>query len=305
MRSRRAGLVARLAALAAIAMWGVSFVATKAALAEVSPITLIFTRFALGLVVLLLILTIRREPLILPRNSWPMLVLMGFVGIFIHQMLQAHALTVTTAVRTGWLIGLTPIWSAVLAAVFLRENFDFRKTLGLFLGAIGAIVVISRGDISARIFALPETRADLLILVSTVTWAVYTILGQSTLKHLGSARTTTATIFAGWAMMIPFFVGRTGWKEYQHLSSTTIAAIIFLGVGCSGLGYLFWYAALERLEASQVAAFLYLEPMITLLAAVVLLGESVAPTTIVGGIMVLLGVLTVQRSKSRVSAEDL
>ena len=90
-----------------------------------------------------------------------------------------------------------------------------------------------------------------------------------------------------------------GWQEYRHLSSTGVIAILFLGIGCSGLGYLFWYAALERIEASQVAAFLYVEPLITLLAAMVLLGESVAISTLLGGILVLVGVLTVQTAKSR------
>ena len=303
MTSKRPVLLARLASFTAIVMWGVSFVATKAALHEISPVTLIFTRFALGLVVLFLILTLRRVPLIPPRSTWLMLAAMGFVGIFLHQMLQAHALTLTTAVRTGWLIGLTPIWSALLAAVFLRESFGPRKLFGLFLGAAGAVVVITRGEISSRVLALPATRGDLLILMSTVTWAIYTVLGRTTLQRLGSGRATTATMFAGWVMMIPFFIRGAGWQEYQHLSWAALNAIIFLGVGCSGLGYLFWYAALERLDTSQVAAFLYIEPMITLLAAVALLGESVAPTTIVGGIMVLLGVLTVQTSKSRESAE--
>lgn len=303
MTSERPVLLARLAALTAIVMWGVSFVATKAALREISPVTLIFTRFALGLVVLILILTLRREPLIPPRSTWPMLAAMGFVGIFVHQMLQAHALTLTTAVRTGWLIGLTPIWSALLAAVFLREDFGPRKILGLLLGAAGAVVVISRGELSSQVLALPATRGDLLILVSTMTWAIYTVLGRSTLQRLGSGKATTGAMFAGWTMLIPFFVSGAGWKEYQHLSSVTLTAIIFLGVGCSGLGYLFWYAALERIDASQVAAFLYIEPLVTLLAAVALLGESVAPSTIVGGIMVLIGVLTVETAKSRESAE--
>ncbi|HKH83305.1 MAG TPA: DMT family transporter [Gemmatimonadales bacterium] len=298
MTSKRPVLLARLASFTAIVMWGISFVATKAALHEISPVTLIFTRFALGLVVLFLILTLRREPLILPRSTWPTLAAMGFVGIFVHQMLQAHALTLTTAIRTGWLIGLTPIWSALLAAVFLRESFGPRKLFGLFLGAAGAVVVISRGEISPRVLTLPATRGDLLILMSTVTWAIYTVLGRTTLQRLGSVRATTATMFAGWVMMIPFFISGAGWQQYQHLSSAVLTAIIFLGVGCSSLGYLFWYAALERLDTSQVAAFLYIEPLITLLAAVALLGESVSPTTIVGGIMVLLGVLTVQKSKS-------
>ena len=224
---------------------------------------------------------------------------LGFVGIFVHQMLQAHALTVTTAVRTGWLIGLTPLWSAVLAAVFLGESFGPRKVLGLFLGTVGALVLITRGELSARVFALPATRGDLLILASTVNWAIYTILGRQTLKRLGSARAIAAAMFAGWAMLIPFFVSTAGWQEYRSLSSTSVIAIVFLGVGCSGLGYLLWYAALERIEASQVAAFLYLEPLVTLMAAVALLGESVAVSTVLGGVLVLIGVVTVQTAKSR------
>lgn len=299
MTSTRSALTARLAAFAAVVLWGVSFVATKAALREVSPVTLIFTRFALGVAVLFLILTLRRESLIPPRDSWPMLALMGFIGIFVHQMVQAHALTLTTAVRTGWLIGLTPLWSAVLAALFLGEGFGPRKVFGLFLGTVGALVLITKGELSSRVLTLPATRGDLLILASTVNWAIYTILGRKTLNCLGSARATFATMVVGWAMLIPFFASAAGWQEYRHLSSTSVIAILFLGVGCSGLGYLFWYAALECIEASQVAAFLYVEPLVTLLAAVALLGESVAVSTILGGVLVLLGVLIVQTANSR------
>jgi drug/metabolite transporter (DMT)-like permease len=287
-------LAPRVAAFAAVVLWGISFVATKAALRELSPVTLIFTRFALGVLLLVLILSLRRESLIPPRDTWLMLALMGFVGIFLHQMIQVHGLTLTTAVRTGWLIGLTPIWSALLAAIFLGERFGPRKVLGLLLGAIGALLVITRGRLSPDVLALPSTRGDLLVVASTFTWTIYTLLGRDTLKRLGSARATTAAMFIGWAMMIPFFVQGAGWQEYRSLSSTALIAIGFLGIGCSGLGYLFWYAALERIDASQVATFLYIEPVITLLAAVALLGESVAVTTLVGGVLVLLGVLLVQ-----------
>ncbi len=275
-------------------LWGISFVATKAALREISPISLIFTRFCLGAAVLILILAVRREPLLPPRDAWPMLVLMGFVGIFLHQMIQVHGLVLTTAVRTGWLIGVTPIWSAVLAALFLGETFGPRKILGLCVGAVGALLVVTRGEFSSDILALPATRGDLLVLATTVNWAIYTILGRDTLKRVGSTRTITAAMLAGCAMLFPFFVASAGWREYQQLSSTTLIAIVFLGVGCSGLGYLFWYAALERIDASQVAAFLYIEPLVTVVAAVALLGESVAVSTLVGGILVLAGVLIVQ-----------
>jgi drug/metabolite transporter (DMT)-like permease len=297
--SERSVLAARLGVLAAVILWGISFVATKAALREVSPVTLIFTRFALGVAVLFLILKLRRESLVPPRDTWLMLAVMGFVGIFVHQMVQVHGLTLTTAVRTGWLIGLTPIWSAVLAALFLGEGFGPRKVFGLFLGLVGALLVITRGELSSQVLALPATQGDLLILASTVNWAIYTILGRETLKRLGSTRAIAAAMFAGWAMLIPFFVSGAGWQEYRDLSSTSVIAIVFLGVGCSGLGYLFWYAGLERIDTSQVAAFLYLEPVVTLMAAVALLGEPVAISTILGGVLVLVGVLIVQTATSR------
>src|SRR5688500_11808022 len=139
----RSRIVARLAALGAVTIWGISFVATKAALVELSPITLIFTRFALGTAVLWAILAVRRESRSIPRAEWPMLVLMGFVGIFVHQMLQAYGLSLTTAVRTGWLIGLIPIWSAVLGALVLGDGFGARKVAGLMLGAAGAVVLMT------------------------------------------------------------------------------------------------------------------------------------------------------------------
>jgi len=114
----------RLAALAAVILWGISFVATRAALSEISPIPLVFTRFALGTAFLLTLLAVRRRLELPPKESWPALAVMGFLGIFLHQMLQAHGLTLTTAVHTGWLIGLIPIWSALLSAVVLRERLE-------------------------------------------------------------------------------------------------------------------------------------------------------------------------------------
>lgn len=289
----------RLQAFLAIVLWGISFVATRLALREVEPVTLIFTRFALGVALLLTVLAARRVPLLPPRSTWPALATMGFVGIFVHQLLQSYALTLTTAVRTGWLIGIIPIWSALLAAIFLRERFGVGKIAGLALGFLGAALVVTRGRFEPGLLALPSTRGDLLILVSTVTWAVYTVLGHDTIRRLGSLRATAGAMLAGWLMLSPWFLGAGGWRELAHVSNVGWAAILFLGIGCSGLAYWFWYGALERVETSRVAAFLYLEPLVTVAAAVPLLGERVDWSTVAGGAVVLTGVALVQRSGKR------
>src|SRR5688572_26375815 len=106
----------QLAALAAVVIWGASFVATKAALRELAPLPLVVLRFGLGVLFLLAIFAVRRTSPLPARSTWSSLAAMGFVGIFIHQLLQAYGLTMTSATNTGWLIGVIPIWSALLAA---------------------------------------------------------------------------------------------------------------------------------------------------------------------------------------------
>ncbi|HEU5248405.1 MAG TPA: DMT family transporter, partial [Thermoanaerobaculia bacterium] len=239
-----------------------------------------------------------------PRGSWLALLSMGFLGVFVHQLLQAHGLEHTTAVHAGWLIGLIPIWSAILGALFLHERLGALRSAGLLLGLAGAVLVVTRGRVSAASLALPATRGDFLILASTVNWAVYSVVGRRTLTRLGSARTIAFSMLAGWLMLAPIFLARGGWAEWPRISARGWAALLFLGIGCSGFGYLFWYAALERMETSRVAAFLYLEPLVTLAAAVALLGEPVHVTTVAGGLIVLAGVFLVQYGDSSTGVLD-
>jgi drug/metabolite transporter (DMT)-like permease len=279
----------RFLAAVAIVFWGISFVATKAALREVSPSTLIFVRFAIGALVLFAI--VRELP---PRRAWGALAVMGFVGVFVHQMLQAYALTMTSATNTGWLIGITPIWSAILSAIVLRERFGFWKVLGLVGGFAGALLVVTKGDFSVRALGTPSTTGDLMIFLSTINWAVYTVLGHKTIRELGPRRATSGSMLFGAAMLAPVFLIRRGWTEIPRLSATGWSALLFLAVCCSALGYLFWYGALERIEATRVAALLYAEPLVTFIAAALLLGERVSAVVVIGGVLVLASVLVAQ-----------
>lgn len=266
-----------------------SFVATKAVLREIGPVTLIFVRFAIGAAVLAAM--VRTIP---PRDAWPSLALMGFVGVFVHQMLQAYGLTLTSAVHTGWLIGLIPIWSALLSGILLHERFGAAKIIGLAGGFAGALLVITHGRFEHGMLALPSTRGDLLILVSTINWALYSVVGHPTIRRLGPRVATSGAMVFGVLMLAPFFAVQRGWREVPHLSAGGWGALLFLAIGCSALGYLFWYGALERVEVSRVASLLYLEPLVTFAAAVMLLREPVSATAVGGGIVVLASVLLTQ-----------
>ncbi len=285
----------RLGAFLAIVFWGISFVATKAAVGEISPLTLVVLRCAIGVAILQGLLAARGQSFLPPRDSWAALAVMGFVGVFFHQVLQAIGLTMTSAINTGWLIGLIPIWSAILSAIFRNERFGAMQIAGLLLGFAGALLVVTRGNPAGTNFSLPSTKGDLLILASTLNWAIYTVIGHGTIRRLGALRATAAGMLFGLGMLLPFFFALQGWDEIGNLTSVGWSSVLFLGIGSSALGYLFWYGALEKIEAGRVAAFIYIEPLVTLAAAALLLGEPVTATSVIGGIIVLAGVLLVQR----------
>jgi len=184
---------------------------------------------------------------------------------------------------------------AFLAVVFLRERFTASNVLGLALGFAGALLVVTRGQFGGNVLSLPSTRGDLLVLASTVNWAVYSVIGHPVLKRLGSLRATAGGMLLAWLMLAVPMAWAGAWDDYAQLTAAGWAAVLFLGIASSGLGYLFWYGALETIETSKVASLLYIEPLVTLVAAWLLPGERFGVTTIVGGALLLAGVALVQR----------
>ena len=295
---------ARVKAFCAAVIWGASFVATKAAVGEISPVTLIFLRFGIGVVVLAFAVWRLRVFKMVSRRDWLLLMLLGAIGIPIHQGLQANGLVVTAATSVAWLVALTPVFTALLAWLFLSESFGTMKTLGLIIAFLGAIIVISKGSFSADLLRLPSTTGDFLALASAINWAIFTVISKPLLKRLHPTLMIAYVMAIGWIFVLPFLVSAQGWNELSRLTIGGWLAVAFLGVFCSGIAYIFWFDALAHIDASQVSAFIYLEPFVTVAVASVLLSEPFTLITFAGGLTILLGVYLVNRSSASRAADQ-
>jgi len=282
-------------ALAAIVVWGASFVATKIAVREVSPLTVIVLRFALGLGVLVLVVIARREFALPQRRDLGWLVFLGLNGITVHQLLQANGLVTASAINSGWIVALIPVFSAMLAWLVLHEPFGRLKMLGLMLATIGAFLVISRGQLDGGLLRIPATPGDFLMLLSAPNWALFTVLSKRLMSRVSATLMVTYVMAFGWLVTLPLWAGTGGWLDLPHLTLAGWGSVLFLGLLCSGVAYVFWYDALAVAGASQVAAFLYLEPLVTLVVAASLLGEAVTWATLLGGAIILIGVWLVNQ----------
>ncbi|WP_336433363.1 DMT family transporter [[Bacillus] enclensis] len=97
----------------------------------------------------------------------------------------------------------------------------------------------------------------------------------------------------GCFLTLPFMIRNRGWENLTLLSQVEWAHILFLGVFVSGIGYWYWGKALEMMDASKVSMFLYLEPLVTLIAAIILLHEKIMFASILGGVIIILGITMV------------
>ena len=131
--------------------------------------------------------------------------------------------------------------------------------------------------------------------LSAPNWALFTVLSKRILNRMPSALMITYVMAFGWLAVVPLFLGASGWLDIPRLTLAGWGGIAFLGVLCSGVAYTFWYDALEAAGASQVAAFLYIEPIVTVIVAATLIGEQVTWATLMGGAIILLGLWLVNR----------
>src|SRR5512142_3021961 len=152
----------RMKALIAALFWGASFVATKAALAEIHPVTLIVLRFGMGVIVLGFAVFSLKMARWIGWRDLLLLAILGVISITIHQALQATGLLFTSASSMAWLVALNPVFTAILAWLFLSEQFGTVKVLGLITAFAGALVVVTRGQITSETLRLPSTMGDLL-----------------------------------------------------------------------------------------------------------------------------------------------
>src|SRR5512136_1280914 len=127
----RARAVAIAEGLLAVIVWGASFIATKVALADASPVTVVWLRFAMGVAVLGVATMARGQLAVVQARELPTFALLGLIGITLHQWLQSNALVTSRASTSGWIIATTPIFMAVLARLVLRERLALPRIAGI------------------------------------------------------------------------------------------------------------------------------------------------------------------------------
>jgi len=275
------------ALLVQTAISGGTYLVAKRALMEVPVATLVLWRFLISGVVFALLVLVLPGPALPPRRAVPLALVLGFLTGPLNQGLFFAGLQRSTAAHAALLYALTPLGVYLYSMLRGREAPNARAGLGLLLAFVGALVLLLAHGLRALsgVFV-----GDILILGAVTAWVLYTAEGKAFIGEYGALRATAWSMIAGALWLLPL----SPWVLRPELvlgaSPVVTGAILYLALLTSVVSYFLWYWALGRTDASKVAVFSNLQPVVTAVAAWLVLGERIGWEVAVGGVLVLAGV---------------
>lgn len=267
----------------------------KYALEYIPVFVLAFMRFAGASLILFLFV---RKSLAVKLTHLPLLIAAGATGISIHIAFFFYGLSYTSAINAGVLFASAPLFTLLLAAIFLRENVSKRMFLGALIGFAG-IVVVTIPNIQGTVVFSPI--GDVFILISTFALVLYQIISKKLFSYYSAPIVTFYSFVIGAItfspMAINYFIQNPTF--IFELPNTALLALTYGIIFSSLLAYSLWQRGLTKVSASRVGFFLYLEPIVTTTTAVILLNEVITPYFVAGSFLIFGGILVAhQHTKS-------
>jgi drug/metabolite transporter (DMT)-like permease len=272
-------------------LWGGTFIAGRLLAGAVEPASAAFLRFLIASVVMVAVTRRLEGRLRVPQvKLWLPLLLLGMTGVFAYNVLFFYGLRHISAGRASLIVAGTPLVITLLAALFLRERLTFLKITGVLVSLAGAAMVISNGHPTA-LFSGGFGRGEQALVGCVLSWSAYSLIGRSVLRSLPPLTAVCYSSIIG-TVLLAFPAAREG-LFFSHLSAITLhawASLAYLGLCGTALGFSLYYMGIKKIGASRAGIFINLVPVFALLLSWYLLGETIRPAVLAGGLMVLTGV---------------
>jgi drug/metabolite transporter (DMT)-like permease len=268
--------------------WGGSFVANAIALKSIGPIEIASLRFfiAAPLLAIVTYLWKGKEIFKFDIKDLGTFIIMALTGVTLQYVIQVTAQNYTTATNASLLINTSVFFIFFLSAIFLKEKLTRWRIIGSVVGFLGVALLVSKGTLSFDLSG--NALGDILIIVCAFLWAVYSIYGKRIASKYDPLTVLNYLFIIGTFCLLPFYF-LTPHVPVTAIPMDAIAAIVFLALFCSIIAYLVYNVALERMDASRVALYIYFVPLSTIVLAWLILGETMSMASLGGGLMVLLG----------------
>jgi drug/metabolite transporter (DMT)-like permease len=283
-----------LAALGATTIYGINHTIAKGVMPTyVKPFGFIFLRL-LGATLLFWGISFLGPKEKLERRDWGRLLVCAFFGMGINMLSFFKGLDLSTPINSAVLITITPILVVILSALFIKEKITLQRGIGVFMGLIGALALILFGA-EIRQDAANIPLGNLLFIVNATSYGLYLILVKKLLEKYHPFTLMKWMFGIGFIITLPITYMEFTAIQWSHLPLNALGAIAFVIIGTTFLTYLFNVFALTQLKASTVGVFMYLQPLIGIIFAIVAGKDHLTLVKFLAIVLVLIGVYLVSK----------
>ena len=284
------------AAIFTIIVWGTTFISTKVLLTVLNPVVIMFVRLLIGWMALFIAHPQKMKGV--TKKQELTFALGGLSGITLYYFLENMALTLTMASNVGVIVSVSPMFTIILASIFLKSEGKMR--LNFFLGFIVAMIGIGMISFNGAKLEL-NPLGDFLAVGAAFVWAIYSIVTRK-LGDFGYSviQTTRRIFFYGIIFMLPSFFFFDFQLDFMKLMEPKyLFNILYLGLCASALCFVTWNYAVNILGAVKTSIYIYLIPVVTIITSVLVLKEPVTRISIAGTVFAIIGlVLSEYRGKT-------
>lgn len=284
----------------AASLWGGMYVVSKYVLNFIPPLTLVWLRYAIALVVLFAILkTVQiksKTRVTLTKRDWLLLGWIGFIGYFVSIAFQFIGTKLSDA-HTGALItSATPAFIVVFARVVLKEKLTFRKMISVSLATIGVVIVIGwHTTLGSYVIG------SLVLVGAAITWALLSVYVKVASNRLSSLTITTYAVLFALIFTTPTMIWELYLNTIPDPNVLIILGVIYLGVVSTAGAFYLWNKGLELMDAGIGSLFFFFQPLVGTLLGWLLLKEKLTVNFFLGGSLIVAGVVvaTLQRKRKK------
>lgn len=225
------------------------------------------------------------------REDTTRFLLCAATGVAINQLMFFEGLSLTTPIQASIILTANPILVLLAAALIAREAITLRKTFGIALGLIGALVLLIQGD-ATRTGANVKL-GNFFILINALSYSLYLVLVRKLMAKYRVITVMTWVFIPGLLLVAPFGIEQFNAVQWNGMPENIMYLVAFIVIGTTFLAYLLNAYALVSVSASVVSAYVYSQPFIASLIALLLGKDSLHPSFIIAAILVFSGVYLV------------
>jgi len=287
---KRISIAPHLALVGVQVFFGSLPVIAKVALKVLPAGTLVGFRVAMTALVLALFQAFRGRFWLKRKQDYWKLAILSFFGVVLNQLLFITGLSLTTASNTSLLAVTIPVFTLAVSSMIGEERLRPQKVVGLILAAIGVILLIDPRKAS---FSSQNTIGDLMIVGNSLAYGIYVATSKETITRNGAFRSMMWVFIFASIICVPYGLIAMGPVDIASVSPGIWLIAVYIAIGATAAPYLLNAWALARVNPSIVAVYIYLQPLIGFMMAVVFLGEPIGALFAAAAALIFVGVFLV------------